>query len=41
MNIKHHTQSFVDSTTKLLMTLSVKALTQKKLMEENNTWEAE
>lgn len=41
MNIKDHTQSSVDSTTRLFMTLTVEALSQKKLKEENNTWEAE
>lgn len=41
MNTKDQTQSPVNSMVRLLMTLTVKALSQSKWKEENNTWEAE
>lgn len=41
MSIKDHTPTSVDSTARILMTLSAKALRQQKMKEENNTWEVE
>lgn len=41
MNTKEQTQSPVNSMARLLMALTVKALSQRNWKGENDTWEAE